>query len=101
MLRWLSRPLWYLGRSPDAEETATAALRVLEQLPPGPELGWTYSDLSRLQVNAQQPDSAIAWGERALAIAARFGGRGLAGARAQQRRLRQAQPRRPTRRRRS
>jgi DNA-binding CsgD family transcriptional regulator len=77
ILRWLSRPLWYLGRSPEAKESAIAALHVLESLPPGIELGWAYSDLSRLNMTAWQHDAALAWGSKAIALAERVGDAGL------------------------
>lgn len=77
VLRHLSRTLWYLGRSPEAEEAVLAALRVLERLPPGSELGWTYGELSRVQMLAGRNGAAIAWGERALALAERLQDPGL------------------------
>jgi DNA-binding CsgD family transcriptional regulator len=77
LLCWVSRPLWYLGRSPEAEASAREALRVLSDLPPGPELGWAYSDLSRVTENAGDNGAAIAWAERALASAERNGDAGL------------------------
>ena len=44
-LRWLSRHLWFAGRTDEAEQAAVAALAVLEALPPGPELAGAYSNL--------------------------------------------------------
>jgi DNA-binding CsgD family transcriptional regulator len=69
VLSRLTRPLWYLGRSPEADAAATSALRLLEQLPPGPELGWAYSELSRLRALAGGNVDAIAWADKAIAIA--------------------------------
>jgi predicted ATPase len=60
ILAWLSRPLWYLGRSPEAEASARESLRVLSGLPPCVELGWAYSDLSRVALNAGNNEAAIA-----------------------------------------
>ncbi|HEY7036657.1 MAG TPA: response regulator transcription factor, partial [Thermomicrobiales bacterium] len=77
VLTRLTRPLWYLGRSPEAETAATAALQVLERLPPGPELGWAYSELSRLRMLAGENDAAIAWAEKALPIATRVPDEGM------------------------
>jgi DNA-binding CsgD family transcriptional regulator/tetratricopeptide (TPR) repeat protein len=77
ILCWLSRPLWYLGCSPEAETCAREALDILSDLPPGPELGWAYSDLSRLRMNAGDNAAAIAWAERALASAEGSGDAGL------------------------
>ncbi len=73
ILRWLSRPLWYLGRHAEAEASVRSALRVLEPLPPGAELGWAYSDLARLHMTARQSAAAIDWGEQAAALGERLG----------------------------
>jgi DNA-binding CsgD family transcriptional regulator/tetratricopeptide (TPR) repeat protein len=74
-LRWLSRVLWFAGRNADAEDAAQAALAILEPLPPGPQLAWAYSNLAQLRVLAYDNEGAIAWGERAIALAERLGER--------------------------
>lgn len=77
ILSRLARPLWYLGRSPEAEGAATAALGVLGRLPPGPELGWAHSELSRLRMLAGQNEAAIDWAGKAISVAARVNDAGL------------------------
>lgn len=77
ILRLLARPLWYLGRSREAETSVRAALRVLEPLPPGPELGWTFSELGRLAMTSGQRDAALAWSEKAIGLAEQLGDQGL------------------------
>jgi DNA-binding CsgD family transcriptional regulator len=77
ILSHLARPLWYLTRNPEAEAAAIAALRVLEPLPPGPELGWAYSELSRLRMVAFQNEAAIDWAGKALSVAEQVNDAGL------------------------
>jgi ATP/maltotriose-dependent transcriptional regulator MalT len=50
-----------------------AAVTVLENLPPGPELAMAYGTLARLRGTTLNDDEAIAWGERAIALAERLG----------------------------
>jgi DNA-binding CsgD family transcriptional regulator/tetratricopeptide (TPR) repeat protein len=68
-LRWLSRLTWFQGHRAEAEAAAEAALEVLEGLPPGPELAMAYSNLSQLKMLAAEGREAIAWGEKAIALA--------------------------------
>jgi DNA-binding CsgD family transcriptional regulator/tetratricopeptide (TPR) repeat protein len=77
ILSRLARPLWYLTRNPEAEAAATAALRVLEPLSPGLELGWAYSELGRLRMLAYQHEAAIDWAGKALSIAEPLNDAGL------------------------
>ena len=72
-LRWLSRFLWFGGRGDEAQTMASEAVSVLEQLAPGPELAWAYSNVSQLRMLSHDTKSAITLGERALALAERFG----------------------------
>lgn len=72
-LRWLSRAYWFDGRGTEAEEAAVDAIAVLEALPPGPELAMAYSNRAQLRMLADDNDAAAAWGERAIALAERFG----------------------------
>ena len=44
-LRLLSTTLWRLCRGEEADRAAEEAVRVLEPLPPGPELAWAYAGL--------------------------------------------------------
>ncbi len=72
-LRWLSRFCWFAGRNADAERHARAALTLLEPLPPGRELAMAYSNLSQLKMLANEIDEAVAWGDRAIALAITLG----------------------------
>jgi DNA-binding CsgD family transcriptional regulator len=71
--RWASRLRWFLGENEAAEGEARAALNLLEGLPPGPELAMGYSNMSQLRMLARDSDDAVAWGERAIALAERLG----------------------------
>ncbi len=72
-LRWLSRFNWFEGRGVAAENAATAALEVLETLPPGPELAMAYSNLAHLRMLAQDLEGTLLWGQRAMALAEQLG----------------------------
>jgi DNA-binding CsgD family transcriptional regulator/tetratricopeptide (TPR) repeat protein len=69
----LSRYAWMCGRRLDAEGFVAEAIAVLEQIPPGVELAWAYSHRSQLEMLASQTDTAIQWGNRALALAGQLG----------------------------
>src|SRR5439155_239855 len=69
----LSRLFRYVGRGPEALESAQEAIRILEQLPAGPELALAYCNLSHLYVNSEDADEAKLWAHRALAIAEKLG----------------------------
>jgi DNA-binding CsgD family transcriptional regulator len=71
-LRWLSRLFWWSGRTVDARAAGVRAVEVLESVPPGPQLAMAYSNLSQLHMLANE-ETAIGWGERAVALARRFG----------------------------
>ena len=73
MLRWMSR-LTYMGaRIDEAREIAREAVAVLEQFPPGPELGRAYGHMAHLAQIDLDFDSALSWGERAIALGDEFG----------------------------
>ncbi|MFN8540471.1 MAG: LuxR C-terminal-related transcriptional regulator [Thermomicrobiales bacterium] len=74
-LRWLSRVYWFTGRNAEAEAAAREALAVLEQLPPGPEFAMACSNQAQLRMLADDTEEAIAWGERAIALALELGER--------------------------
>lgn len=71
--RWLSRLQWFLGDNEAAEREASAALELLEPLPPGSELAMAYSNIAQLRMLARAPDEAVAWGTRAIELAERLG----------------------------
>jgi DNA-binding CsgD family transcriptional regulator len=68
----LTRYAWMCGRRTDAERFVEESIRVLETVPPGAELAWAYSHQAQLDMLASHMDSAIVWGERALALARRL-----------------------------
>jgi DNA-binding CsgD family transcriptional regulator/tetratricopeptide (TPR) repeat protein len=65
-LRWLSRLSWFNGRNDDAERYATEAVDTLEPLGPSPQLAMAYSNVSQLRMLADDVDSALSWGDRAI-----------------------------------
>ena len=68
-LRWLSRFNWFRGRGADAERFAKQAIATLEPLGTSNELAMAYSNMSQLAMLAAQEEAAIAWGEKAIAMA--------------------------------
>jgi DNA-binding CsgD family transcriptional regulator/tetratricopeptide (TPR) repeat protein len=72
-LRWLSHVYWVEGRGVEAEESATAALKLLESLAPGPELAMAYSNLAQLRMLAHDLEGTLQWGSRAIALAEQLG----------------------------
>jgi tetratricopeptide (TPR) repeat protein len=68
-LRWLSRLEWFLGHNAEAERAGLAALEVLSDLPPGPELAMAYSNLAQLRMLANETAATIEWGTRAIELA--------------------------------
>jgi DNA-binding CsgD family transcriptional regulator/tetratricopeptide (TPR) repeat protein len=73
-LRLLSRYLWFGGHGEEAAAVAHEAVSVLEAAgEEGPEIARAYSGISQLRMLAGDSSSAIAWGERALALAERLG----------------------------
>jgi DNA-binding CsgD family transcriptional regulator len=72
-LRWMSRIQWFLGRGIEAEAFGNEAVKVLEQLPPGPELAMAYSNRAQLHMLADQREQAVLWGSRAIELARSLG----------------------------
>ena len=64
-------PLLARGQTP--AEAATAALEVLEPLPPGPELAMAYSNLAQLRMLDHDLEGTLQWGNRAIALAEELG----------------------------
>ncbi len=69
----LSSILWCPGRGDEARRTGQEAVAVLEQHPPGRELGFAYTNLSFLYEQTADVTSAQDWAGRALAIATDLG----------------------------
>ena len=59
------------GRVTEARAAAAEAVTLLEQAPPGPELAQAYATVSGLHSRADEAEEAIAWGNRASALAER------------------------------
>jgi ATP/maltotriose-dependent transcriptional regulator MalT len=72
-LRWISRIHWFLGRRIEAETFANEAVKVLEKLPPGPELAMAYSNRAQLHMLADEREEAVLWGSRAIELARSLG----------------------------
>jgi DNA-binding CsgD family transcriptional regulator/tetratricopeptide (TPR) repeat protein len=72
-LRSLSRLLRYVGRSDGAMETGLEAVAVLDELPPGHELGMACCNLSHLYMHREEAPGTNDWGMRALDLAVRLG----------------------------
>jgi DNA-binding CsgD family transcriptional regulator/tetratricopeptide (TPR) repeat protein len=72
-LCWLTRLYWYGGRRDEADGAASAAVELLEQLPPGRELARVYSAKANRRSVALDPDGASHWGNRAIELAERLG----------------------------
>jgi DNA-binding CsgD family transcriptional regulator/tetratricopeptide (TPR) repeat protein len=71
-LRTLSRLMFFVGRVREGEALALEAVGLLEQLPPGHELAMAYGNVSQRRMVAEDLDTAIATGGRALDLAQRF-----------------------------
>ncbi len=69
----LTRFAWMCGRRAEAERYIEEAIAVLQAAPAGPGLAWAYSHQSQLDMLASRMDSAVSWGERALALARQLG----------------------------
>jgi DNA-binding CsgD family transcriptional regulator len=73
-LRWLSFILWPSGRSTESKQAGRQAVRVLEALPPCPELAWAYANMCQLSAYDQDGVAAAAdYARRAVVLGERFG----------------------------
>jgi predicted ATPase len=72
-LSWLAVMLSGIGQTAEAEQLNCEAIALLESLPPGRELALAYRTESTLRMFNQDTAEAIAWGEKAIALAERFG----------------------------
>lgn len=68
-LRWLSRLNYLDGNRIDADKFGQEAVELLEKHPVGPELAMAYSNRSHLAMLANSTNEAIAWGDKAIALA--------------------------------
>jgi DNA-binding CsgD family transcriptional regulator len=71
-LRSLSRLLFFVGRTEEAEPLALAAVELLEGLAPGHELAMAYGNVSQRRMVVEDVEAATEWGLRALELARRL-----------------------------
>ena len=69
LLRWMSRLLWWLGRSDEAEASGIKAIEVLETIPRTRALAMAYSNLAQLYMLAQRSSPAETWATKAIEVA--------------------------------
>jgi DNA-binding CsgD family transcriptional regulator/tetratricopeptide (TPR) repeat protein len=67
-LQRLCTTLWRLCRGEESGRAAGEAVRVLEALPPGPELAWAYANLSTSYMLVGRSDEAVDFGEKACVL---------------------------------
>lgn len=73
-LRALSQMLWFSFATDQATDAAEQAVGLLSQLPPGAELARAYAAVAQRWMTSGRDDAAaLAWGERALALATALG----------------------------
>ena len=71
--RMIGRVFWETGDRQTALLHYREALRILEQEPTSPELARAVSSMCQMHMLASEYDDCLAWGERALALAAQLG----------------------------
>lgn len=71
--RRLARFYWLAGRNTEARQSVEQAIALLEGFPPGSELASAMGTRAQLDMLSSETESAIAWGERAIALASRIG----------------------------
>ncbi len=71
--RMIGRLYWEVGDRQTALLHYREALRILEQEPTSPELARAVSSMCQMHMLASEYDDCLAWGERALALAAQLG----------------------------
>jgi DNA-binding CsgD family transcriptional regulator/tetratricopeptide (TPR) repeat protein len=68
-VRVLSRYCWFSGETGRATELAREALDILGPFPESREMAMACSNFSQLRMLSQDVDEAVAWGNRAIALA--------------------------------
>jgi DNA-binding CsgD family transcriptional regulator len=74
-LRELSRQVWYLGDSAQANRYILEAIATLESQTPGVELAWSLQQQGDLAMEAHDAETAIDSSQRAIALAEACGNR--------------------------
>jgi DNA-binding CsgD family transcriptional regulator len=69
----LSNALWCPGWATQASDAARQAVEILDGVDPGRELAMAYARFAQLCMDAEDADGAVAWGTRAIDLAARLG----------------------------
>jgi DNA-binding CsgD family transcriptional regulator len=72
-LESLAETLSLLGYQEECERSSRAAIEVLEGLPPSPELAQAFRMQCWIRMMHRDYAETIAWGEKAIALAERFG----------------------------
>jgi DNA-binding CsgD family transcriptional regulator/tetratricopeptide (TPR) repeat protein len=73
VLLLLGRQDWKSGQNASAERNVSAAIALLESMPPGRELALAYSVRSQLAMTSHRTAESLEFGERAIEMAIRFG----------------------------
>jgi DNA-binding CsgD family transcriptional regulator/tetratricopeptide (TPR) repeat protein len=71
-LKNLSEAYFEVGRKADAEQASHSAIKILEALPPSPELAKAYQAQCFMRMLTRDYAEAFTWGEKAIALAERF-----------------------------
>lgn len=74
-LEYLAEVFHLLGRNTESEELSKTAIAMLEALPPSAELARAYKGQCYIRMKHRDCAEAIVWGEKAIALAERFGDR--------------------------
>jgi DNA-binding CsgD family transcriptional regulator/tetratricopeptide (TPR) repeat protein len=70
-LRWLSHMLWAMGDTTEANDAGMAALRMLEDLGPSPQLAWALANMAMLAGCRYDP-ACLDYGNRCIALGTEF-----------------------------
>jgi DNA-binding CsgD family transcriptional regulator/tetratricopeptide (TPR) repeat protein len=73
----MGRQHWKSGQNAAADQHVAEAIALLETLPRGRDLAMAYSVRSQLAMTGHRTAEALAFGERALGLAAEFGDHGV------------------------